>query len=219
MTSILNRRTVLTLAGTAAALASPLAMAHLGAEAGVHSHHADLLSSLAEGAIHPFTGLDHLAAMLSVGLWSTLSARSERMDRRTLSAPLAFAGTMLMGGVLGAMGIQTPAVEPMIAASLLVIGLLVATRLHLSTLLGAALMAMFALYHGLAHGAELSGHMGAALAGMVISTLMLHGTGMWIGQHLQQSQRTPAKWLARAAGAAVALLGGSLLMPAMATVL
>lgn len=219
MTSILNRRTVLTLAGTAAALASPVAMAHLGADAGAHAHHADAFSSLLEGAIHPFTGLDHVAAMLSVGLWSTLSAKAQRMNLQALTGPAAFAGTMLIGGIVGAMGIHTPAVEPMIAASLLVIGLLVATRLHLPALLGAALMAMFALYHGLAHGAELSGHMGAALAGMVASTLTLHGAGMWLGLRLQKSASAPSKWLARAAGGAVAILGASLMVPAMAHVL
>ena len=91
------------------------ASAHIGTDFGAHAE-----IGLLDGLLHPFTGLDHLAAMLAVGFWSALSAR------RLWTAPLAFAAMLLAGALLGLAGIELPAVEPMIAASLLVLGLLVA---------------------------------------------------------------------------------------------
>ena len=106
-----------------ATLALPLAaLAHTGADAGLHH-------GLVAGFMHPLTGVDHLAAMVAVGLWSALAARRAWPD--LLWAPLAFAGMLLVGALMGLAGLQLPAVEPMIAASLLVLGLLVATRAHL----------------------------------------------------------------------------------------
>ena len=100
-----------------ALIAAPLAaLAHVGADGGAHDH-----VGLLQGFVHPFTGFDHLAAMVAVGLWSALSAR------RTQDlpwAPLGFAVMLLLGAVLGLSGLQLPAVEPMIAASLLATGLL-----------------------------------------------------------------------------------------------
>jgi urease accessory protein len=216
------RRTILATGGVACALVSPLAMAHLGADL-PHSHDGNVLSSFMNGALHPLTGMDHLAAMLSVGMWSALSQAGHRAqgDRRAsmLAAPLAFAGTLLIGAVMGMAGLALPGVEPMLAASLLVMGLLVATRLKLQTGFGAVLVAVFALFHGLAHGQELGGHAIAALSGMVLSTAMLHGVGMGLGLTLRDQNQTAKRWLTRAAGAGLALLGLSLLTPAVATVI
>jgi urease accessory protein len=97
------------------------ASAHTGADGGMHH-------GFVTGFMHPLTGADHLAAMVAVGLWSALAAR-RGLD--LLWAPLAFAGMLLVGASMGLAGVQLPAVEPMIAASLLVLGLLVATRIHL----------------------------------------------------------------------------------------
>lgn len=177
-----------------AALGLPLAaLAHTGADAG--GHH-----GLVAGLLHPLTGLDHLAAMLAVGLWSGSTAR------RAWVAPLAFANLLLLGALLPLAGGQLPAVEPMIAVSLLVLGLLLAARQALPAPAAAALVGGFALFHGAAHGTELAG--GAALAGMLASTVALHVVGLLLGRRLQHQG---AGW-ARAAGAAVALLGGSLLL-------
>ncbi|MDI1261453.1 HupE/UreJ family protein [Aquabacterium sp.] len=219
MPNITYRRTILVCApwaaGLAAASLTTVAHAHVGAEAGLgHTH--DTFSSLLAGAAHPLTGLDHVAAMVSVGLWSALSfskqASSPMGAARILSAPLVFAATLLMGALMALNGVTLPGVEPMIAASLLAMGLLVATRSALPTGMGAALVVGFALFHGLAHGQELGGHAAAALTGMVLSTLALHAVGIAAGLALRQRSR----WLPRIAGIGVATLGLGLLTPAIA---
>lgn len=226
MHSPLTRRTIMATIGTATALASPMVMAHLGADGAPNAHDNNALASLVAGALHPLTGLDHLVAMISVGTWSALSLPTTRQEsnqasalKALLAAPVAFAATLLLGALAGMSGLRLPGVEPMIAASLLVLGLLVATRLRLRAGLGAALVATFALFHGMAHGSELGGHAAAALAGMVLSTAGLHGLGMAIGLKLRNPARAPQRWLSRAAGAGVALLGLSLLTPAIASAL
>ncbi|MDQ7989975.1 MAG: HupE/UreJ family protein [Candidatus Dactylopiibacterium sp.] len=185
----------------AAALLPMLAAAHVGHEAGHHHDSAFLL-----GLTHPFTGLDHLAAMLAVGVWSALAFRHARAGM--LAVPLAFAALLLLGGLLGFAGVSLPAVEPVIAASLLVMGVFVATRLRLPLAAGIAVVGGFALFHGLAHGAELPAEQAAAaLSGMLLGTLILHVLGM-LGGHFVLHRHV---WLPRLAGGAVALLGAGLL--------
>ena len=175
------------------AAAWPLAVwAHTGADAGAHH-------GFVAGLLHPFTGLDHLAAMLAVGLWSALT-----LNRRVWLAPLAFVSLLLVGALHGpALGV--PAVEPMIALSLLVLGLFVAARVKAAAPVGAFLVGAFALFHGAAHGEELRGE--AALAGMVLGTCALHALGLALGLRLRERN----VWWTRAAGGAVALLGAVLL--------
>ncbi|WP_219216058.1 HupE/UreJ family protein [Variovorax boronicumulans] len=189
------------LAITALGLLPLLASAHVGVDGGAHH---DI--GFVQGFVHPFTGLDHLAAMVAVGLWSALIART---GRDLLWAPLGFAGMLLAGALLGLAGVQVPAVEPMIAASLLVIGLLVATRLRLPGPVAAVVVGVFAVFHGVAHGYELAGDHGAglAIAGMVLATALLHTAGIAVGWTLRQR----GAWLPRVAGAAVALFGAALL--------
>jgi len=185
------------------ALALPLAaLAPTGADGGAHQHH-----GLMAGFLHPLTGADHLAAMVAVGFWSALAARRAWPD--LLWAPLAFAGMLLAGWLMGLAGLQLPAVEPMIAASLLVLGLLVLTQRRLPPLAAAALVGVFAVFHGIAHGQELAGESGAALtlAGMLAATVLLHAAGIAAGWALRHGHR----WLPRIAGAAVALFGVALL--------
>ena len=186
------------------ALLLPLAAsAHTGVDAGMHH-------DFVTGFMHPLTGADHLAAMVAVGLWSALAARRAWPD--LLWAPLAFAGMLLAGALMGLAGVQLPAVEPMIAASLLVLGLLVATRIHLPAAAAAAVAGLFAVFHGLAHGHELAHAQGAAmtLAGMVAATVLLHLAGIAAGWALRHANA----WLPRVAGAAVVALGATLLSQA-----
>ncbi len=166
-------------------------------------------ASFSAGFAHPFSGLDHLAAMLAVGLWSALTARRAGSD--LLWAPAGFMVLLFAGALAGLTGssIATAAVEPMIAASLLVTGLLVLTRWRLPGLMAAALVGVFAIFHGLAHGQELAGHStaGATLAGMMMATAVLHSAGIGIGWALRQTNQ----WPSRAAGASVVVLGLALL--------
>lgn len=181
---------------TLACAAAPLALwAHTGATD--HAH-----GGFADGFVHPFTGLDHLGAMLAVGLWSALAVRPVWL------APVAFVAMLVVGALAGFSGLVVPAVEPMIAASLLVLGLLVATRRGAPLAVAAGIVGVFAFFHGAAHGNELAGDsQWAALAGMALGSAILHGAGMAIGHMVQQRHR----WVSTTAGAAVALLGAALL--------
>ena len=176
--------------------AAGLACAHTGADGGAH-HGSDLV----RGLVHPFSGLDHLAAMLAVGAWSALALRGAKV----WAAPAAFAAMLLAGAVLARAGLQVPAVEPMIAASLLALGLLLAARSQLPAPLAAAIAGGFAFFHGAAHGSELAqaASPAAALAGMLVGTAGLHLAGIGIGRVLAGR----SAWLSRAAGVLVAALG------------
>ncbi|MDO9402737.1 MAG: HupE/UreJ family protein [Polaromonas sp.] len=177
-----------------------LAAAHTGAD---NHEHIGFLT----GFMHPLFGLDHLAAMVAVGLWSALSAK--RAGPGLLWGPLGFAGMLLVGAMLGLQGVQIPAVEPMIFSSLLVTGLLVASRWQVPGIAAALLVGVFAMFHGLAHGYELAGSDNAAvtLSGMLLATGLLHLTGLGAGWAL----RSANVWLPRLAGAGVAVFGVTLL--------
>lgn len=187
MKKIAQILTLLTLGGF-----SGLALAHVGNDGAAHH-------GFAEGFAHPFTGLDHLAAMLAVGVWSAGTVRRQWL------APGAFVLMLLAGALLAQGGLHFPAVEPMIAASLVAAGLLLMAPLQLPPVVGALLMGGFALFHGAAHGQELAG--AGALIGMVLATALLHGLGIALGHAL----RRWSIWLPRAAGAGVALMGMGLL--------
>ncbi|MBT9491542.1 MAG: HupE/UreJ family protein [Paucibacter sp.] len=175
------------------ALLPVLAASHTG---GVDHGH-DFIS----GFVHPLTGADHMAAMLAVGLWSGLALR------RPWAAPLAFALMLLAGALTGLLGLGDlglPLVEPMIAASVLALGLLAAVRQAMAAGAAIALVGCFAFFHGLAHGSELDGSV--ALLGMILATGLLHLAGLLLGLAL----RRQARWnlgLSRALGAGIALLG------------
>lgn len=185
----------------AASTLSSWAAAHTGVD--THSHPGFLM-----GFEHPFGGFDHMAAMVAVGIWSALAAR--RAGLELLWGPMGFASMLLAGAMLGLQGIALPAVEPMIAASLLVIGLLVVVRLRLPGLAAALLAGGFAVFHGVAHGLELAGNVSAwlTLSGMLGATVLLHLTGLWLGWSLRHANI----WLVRSAGATVAVSGGALLL-------
>jgi len=197
----MNQKLKLAIVFIATYALSTQANAHLGTEISVHA-------GFFSGFTHPLQGLDHLAAMVAVGLWSALSAR--RAGPELLWGPLGFANMLLLGAMLGVEGLAPPAVEPMIAVSLLVLGLLVISRLRLPAGGAAALVGGFALFHGVAHGLELSNsaHAFEVLAGLLCATLLLHASGLGLGWALRRSPL----WLPRAVGAAVALLGGALLL-------
>ena len=190
-----------TLAASAAAL--PLsALAHVGADAGGHHN---FLDTAAHAFAHPFTGADHLAAMLAVGAWSALTITP------AWRAPAAFVALLVAGAAAGFSGLSVPGVEPMIAASVLVLGLLVAVQKKMPWVLAAALAGLFAFFHGAAHGYELAGGAGAsalaALAGMALGSGLLHVAGMVLGKALMQRHQ----WLAKVGGAATAALGAFML--------
>jgi len=184
----------------AACALSAGASAHIGVDD--HAH-----TGFMTGFMHPLTGMDHLAAMVAVGLWSALTARRAGPD--LWWGPVGFASMLWVGALMGLQGWALPAVEPMVAASLLVMGLLVISRRRVAGAGAAALVGAFAVFHGLAHGQEWAGSVNAtsALAGMLSTTVLLHATGLGLGWML----RSAPVWVPRVAGAAVAVFGVSLL--------
>lgn len=178
-----------------ALLLSPaLAFAHPGHD------HAGIMSGIA----HPIFGLDHLLAMLAVGLWA-----AQQSGKARWAMPLAFVATMLFGGLLGFAGIEVPRMETGIAGSVLALGLLVALAVRPPVTVAVGLTALFALSHGVAHGLELpalSSPWGYA-AGFIAATAALHGIGYAVARNLP----LVAAPLVRIAGAASALAGAWLL--------
>ncbi len=153
---------------------APAAWAHPGH--GLHVHTA--FGAFSAGFVHPFSGLDHILAMVAVGLWAA------QMGGRALWAvPLSFVVTMAVGGALGVAGVPLPGVELGIAGSVLVFGLLITVGARLPLAMGMALTALFALFHGYAHGAELVAGASALAygAGFVVATAALHGLGLGAG--------------------------------------
>lgn len=186
------RTITLTALAALAAGAAP-ALAHTGLPG--HGH-----SGLAAGLMHPVSGLDHLLAMLSVGLWSALVAKGNGW--KLWLAPAAFVTAMLAGAAAGVAGLPLPLVETGIAASVVLLGLMVMTRIELPAVAGAGLVALFALFHGHAHGAEAVGNIGAYMAGFALVTAALHVAGMALGRALATAESA-----AKVAGGLIAAAG------------
>jgi urease accessory protein len=181
------------------ALAAP-AFAHTGI--GAHGH------GFAAGFLHPLMGLDHMLAMLGVGVWAAQLGR-----RATWLVPAAFVAVMIAGAGLALSGIAMPMVEFGIAGSVLVLGALIACGTRLPAGLAIGLVGLFALFHGHAHGTELPGfaHPAAYGAGFIVATALLHGAGVGIALAVR---RHAIKLPFRLAGAAMAVVGGGLLIGA-----
>ncbi|WP_315834011.1 HupE/UreJ family protein [Bradyrhizobium prioriisuperbiae] len=133
---------------------------------------------LVSGLLHPLTGMDHLIAMVAVGIWGAqLGAPAIWV------LPITFPLVMAFGGVLGVLKIPLPMPEVVIALSALVLGVAVALRLRLPFAAAAVVVAVFAIFHGHAHGAELPGSANplAYGVGFVVATGLLHLCGIAIG--------------------------------------
>jgi urease accessory protein len=148
------------------ALFAGTASAHTGGHA---------VTGFASGLAHPFLGLDHLFAMLAVGLWA-----AQQGGRALWAVPAAFVAAMGLGGLLAWSGAWLPQAETAIALSVLVLGLLIATRRQWAAPLGMAIAAGFALFHGYAHGLEMPQAASPLLyaLGFVLATALLHGVGI-----------------------------------------
>jgi urease accessory protein len=136
------------------------------------------VSGFLSGLSHPVGGWDHILAMIAVGLWGALLG-----PPALWILPIAFPVAMAAGGMLGLLGIPLPWVEIGIAASSIVLGLLIVSDIRLSLLFAIPLVMIFAVFHGHAHGTELSPGADAMLysLGFVIATGLLHALGIIIG--------------------------------------
>jgi urease accessory protein len=181
----------------ALAVVPGLAEAHTG----LHLVSAD---GAAAGFAHPFLGADHMLAMVAVGLWAaSLGGRARWL------VPASFVALMALGAALGGFAVVLPAVEPMIALSVITLGVLIALSVQVPVAAAAALVASFGLFHGAAHGAEMPAMVSplAYGAGFVAATALLHGVGLGLGTLLP---RAPALKLT---GGAIAAAGVALALP------
>lgn len=189
------------LAAPAAGLAAALLVA---APASAHTGHP--VSGVGDGLWHPITGIDHLVAMVAVGIIAVVAAPG----RATWLVPSAFVGGMALGGVAGMVGIPLPGAETMIVASVVILGVAIAAAVELRGRAFAALLAAVAVAgfaHGHAHGAEApsSVHPVAYVIGFLVATVLLHLAGVGIGTTVRD-RRT-----ARAITGATAVAAGALL--------
>lgn len=175
-----------------------LAEAHPGIPGHIHG--------FANGVLHPLSGLDHLLAMIAVGLWA-----AQRGGRALWQAPLTFVSIMALGGILGMNGMgRIPFVEQAIAASVLTFGILIAIAARLPSRAGLLAIGSFALFHGYAHGAEMPATASGWLYGLgfVLATSGLHLLGINLGL---AAQRINSSAIIRYAGAAIAVSGAYLI--------
>jgi urease accessory protein len=182
--------------GLGALLALPsVAQAHVGIGSTV---------GFFDGVAHPFSGLDHICAMVGVGLWA-----AQRGGRAVWLMPIAFILVMAAGGLLGMAHLFIPFVEPGIIASVFVLGLLVAAAVRLPLAASTCLVGLFALFHGHAHGAEIPNSVGGFAYGLgfIASTMILHCCGLRLGI---ATQRVSSGWLTQCAGGAMIACGFAL---------
>ncbi len=179
----------------AAAFAIPaIAHAHPG-----HDGH-DFGWDFSTGFSHPLLGWDHLAAMLAVGLWAVqLGGRARWL------VPAAFVTVMTLGAALARTGIMIPGTEQTIAASVLILGLLIASAAKLPTWAGMTVVGLFAVFHGFAHGAEMPATAAGLTygTGFVLATALTHLAGVGLGSLAAKRSEK----ITRVAGLAIAACG------------
>ncbi len=192
------------LAAALVALAPAVASAHTGL--------GDTSGGFVHGFGHPIAGLDHILAMLMVGVFAW-----QLGGRALCLVPMTFVIVMAVGGALGIAGIGVPFVETGIAFSVVVLGAIVALNVKASAATAAGIIGLFAIFHGHAHGAEIPGDAGgvAYAAGFMIATGLLHLAGISAGFLMGKASEHYASAVVRSAGglatvAGVALLVGSL---------
>ena len=160
--------------------------------------------SMASGLLHPVSGVDHVLAMIAIGLWAALIG-----GRATWLVPVSFVAMMGVGFLAAVSGSALPHVEPVILASIVTLGLLVAIAWHAPVAVGMGIAAVFALFHGHAHGSEVG--TAAVLpyaSGFMIATAALHLGGIALGMAAEKLLgRGSGRLAVRVAGASVAAAG------------
>ncbi len=165
-----------------------LAMAHPG-------H--DGADGFASGLAHPLLGLDHLIAMIAVGVLAALLGGHAR-----LAVPGGFLAGMLVFGLIGVGGAESALAEHIIIASIILLGVAIALVMRLPLAVLVAFAALFGAAHGYAHGSEGSGELGYLL-GFMLATAALHGAGYALGGWVAARSRL----VMRSSGAVISLAG------------
>jgi urease accessory protein len=183
--------------GIAALLATvpAVASAHIGVGGTV---------GFAHGLAHPIGGIDHVLAMVAVGIFA-----ANLGGRALVAVPLAFMALMAVSGGAAMAGMPLPFVEAGIALSIVTLGLLVAARADWPVAAATALVGLFAVFHGHAHGTEMPADAAGAIyaLGFVLATGLLHLAGIAIGLRIGIAGERTSRQITQAGGAAVALVG------------
>jgi urease accessory protein len=160
-------------------------------------------NGIAHGFLHPVSGVDHILAMVAVGLFA-----AHLGGRALWLVPLSFVATMAFGGALGMAGVALPYVEIGVGLSVVVLGIIIASRINPPVAIAMALVGFFAVFHGHAHGAEMPETASALAyaAGFIFATLLLHAVGIGAGLLIGRERR-----ITQAAGSAMALAGVAIL--------
>ncbi|EJJ29880.1 HupE/UreJ family protein [Rhizobium sp. CF142] len=184
-----------------------LAAAALPAVAYAHTG-AGETSGFMHGFSHPVSGLDHILAMVMVGVLAF-----QLGGRAVWAVPATFVLVMALGGALGIAGINLPFVETGIALSVIVLGAVVALNIRASTAVAMAVVGLFAVFHGHAHGAEMPENAGGAAyaAGFMIATALLHAVGLGVGFLIARFGERQGTFVVRTAGGLAAVAGVGLL--------
>lgn len=196
VTTRTSRIAVFSLATLYPALAhAPLAYAHVGVGE---------TSGFTHGFAHPISGLDHVLAMILVGIFAF-----QLGGRALWLVPAAFVGMMAVGGALGVAGITMPFVELVIALSIIVLGAAVAFEVQAPVAIASGLVGLFAVFHGYAHGAEMPESAGglAYAGGFMAATALLHITGIGIGFAVGKIGQRVGPSVVRLIGGLAALAG------------
>ncbi|AHG48621.1 protein hupE (plasmid) [Rhizobium leguminosarum bv. trifolii CB782] len=184
-----------------------LAGAALPAVASAHPAIGDA-AGFSHGFAHPMSGLDHVLAMVMVGVFAF-----QLGGRATWLVPTTFVLVMALGGALGAAGINVPFVELGIALSVVVLGAIVALDVKAPLAAALGIVGLFAIFHGHAHGAEMPDNAAGAAyaAGFMIATALLHLTGLALGYFVGRAGERRGAFVTRAAGGIAAISGVGIL--------
>ena len=195
---IFRVKRVAALTAVLTALAGP-ALAHTG--------HGDT-GGFVHGFLHPVLGLDHLLVMTAVGLYA-----AHLGGRALWLVPATFIAFTALGGLLGTFRIADPFVEIGVAMSVVILGLAVALRVNMPTIIASAVVGLIAIPHGYLHGAEMPDYISrsAYAAGFLLATALLHGAGIALGLTAGWFAPRGGWRVARAAGGAMALAGVAML--------
>lgn len=187
-----------------AALAALLAIPSI---ASAHTGVGDT-SGFGHGFSHPISGLDHILAMVMVGVFAF-----QLGGRAMWLVPTTFVLVMALGGALGVMGVELPFVELGIALSVVVLGAIVALNVKAPIAAAMGIVGLFAIFHGHAHGAEMPEDAGgiAYAAGFMLATALLHAVGVAFGFLIGKASLRGGQFVTQTAGGVAALAGVGLL--------
>jgi len=165
-------------------------------------------AGFSHGFAHPISGLDHILAMVMVGVFAF-----QLGGRAVWLVPTTFVLVMALGGLLGVSGINVPFVETGIALSVVVLGAVVAFNVKAPLAAAAGIIGIFAIFHGHAHGAEMPENAagGAYAAGFMVATALLHAAGLALGYAVGHAGKRQGVLVTRTAGSIAALAGVGLL--------